>query len=75
MAPGVTLPTSITIEAFDIDPALPENAIPKRRGSVRVEVIEWRSKEAGAPLPADPKADTGAEAVPESATESTDPFP
>ena len=75
VAPGVTLPTSITIEAFDIDPALPENAIPKRRGSVRVEVIEWRSKEAGAPLPADPKADTGAEAVPGSATESTDPTP
>ena len=65
VAPGVTLPTSITIEAFDIDPALPENAIPKRRGSVRVEVIEWRSKEAGAPLPADPKADTGAEDAPD----------
>ena len=65
VARGVTLPTSITIEAFDIDPALPENAIPKRRGSVRVEVIEWRSKEAGAPLPADPKADTGAEDAPD----------
>ena len=65
VAPGVTLPTSITIEAFDIDPALSENAIPKRRGSVRVEVIEWRSKEAGAPLPADPKADTGAEDAPD----------
>ncbi len=77
VAPGVTLPTSITIEAFDIDPSLPENAIPKRRASVRVEVIEWRFKEAGAPSPADTDADAGAEATPDvapdPALESTTP--
>ena len=65
VAPGVTLPTSITIEAFDIDPSLPENAIPKRRVSVRVQVIEWRAREAGAPSPADTEADAGAEASPD----------
>ena len=65
VAPGVKLPTSITIEAFDIDPSLPDNAIPKRRVSVRVQVIEWRAREAGAPLPADAEANAGAEATPD----------
>jgi len=65
VAPGVTLPTSITIEAFDIDPSLPDNAIPKRRVSVRVQVIEWRAREAGAPSPADTEAEAGAEATPD----------
>jgi hypothetical protein len=44
---------------------------------VRVEVIEWRFKEAGAPSPADTDADAGAEATPDvapdPALESTTP--
>ena len=76
-APGIWLPHRIDIDSFDIDPDKPENVIPKKACSVTVVVKEWRP--AGGETPADGDdpvaAEASTQAVPESATESTDPFP
>ena len=76
-APGIWLPHRIDIDSFDIDPDKPENVIPKKACSVTVVVKEWQP--AGGETPADGDdpvaAEASTEAVPESATESTDPFP
>ena len=76
-APGIWLPHRIDIDSFDIDPDKPENVIPKKACSVTVVVKEWQP--AGGETPADGDdpvaAEASTQAVPESATESTDPFP
>ena len=76
-APGIWLPHRIDIDSFDIDPDKPENVIPKKACSVTVVVKEWRPAERATPAAADDPvaAEASTEAVPESATESTDPFP
>jgi serine/threonine protein kinase len=76
-APGIWLPHRIDIDSFDIDPDKPENVIPKKACSVTVVVEEWRPAERATPAAADDPvaAEASTEAVPESATESTDPFP
>lgn len=77
VAHGIRLPRRIDIDTFDIDPNQPENVIPKKANSLTVVVEQWRPQGGAAPAGEEngDEVDSTAEAVPESGTESTDPFP
>lgn len=77
VAHGIRLPRRIDIDTFDIAPNQPENVIPKKANSLTVVVEQWRPQGGAAPAGEEngDEVDSTAEAVSESGTESTDPFP